>query len=112
MARGIEGGEVASHTAADQRHGAAGGLLFDDAELAGNGEMLEISGGQIGDFDLGAGGPQTGGEESGFAGSGGRGEAMKVEDGDHFLTGAGGGGGVSSSVNLISASALNSLNGS
>ena len=37
---------------------------------------------------------------------------MKVEDAVHFLTVGGGGGGVSSSVNLISASALNILKGS
>ncbi len=112
MAGGIKRGEIASHTAADQRYGAAGGLLFDHAKLAGNGEVLEIAGGEVGDCDLRAGGSQTGGEESGFAGGRGGGEAVQVEDGNHFLMEAAGGGGESSSVNLISASALKSLNGS
>src|SRR6476661_4761750 len=107
MACGIKRSEVASHTAADEGHGAAGGLVFDHCKLTGNGEVFEIAGGEIGDYDLGAGGAQTGGEKSGFVGGGGGGEAVKVENGSHFLTGAAGGG-VSSSVNLISASALNS----
>ena len=90
MACGIERGEIATHTAADQGHGAAGGLPFDHSKLAGDGEVFEIAGGEVGDFDVGAGGPQTRGEEAGFAGGGRRGEAVKVEDGNHFLTGAAG----------------------
>ena len=81
-------------------------------KLAGDGEVLEIAGGEIGDFDLGAGGAQARGEEAGFAGGGGGGEAVKVEDAVHFLTGAAAGAAFRSSVNLISASALNILNGS
>ena len=74
--------------------------------------MVEIAGGEIGDIDVGAGGAKAFGEEAGFVGRRGRGEAVKVEDTFHFLVGTGGGGGVSSSVNLISASALNILKGS
>ena len=89
-----------------------GGRLFDEAQLTRDGEVLEIAGGQIGDLHLGAGGAQAFGEEAGFIGRRRRGEAVKVEDAIHFFVGAGGGGGVSSSVNLISASALNILKGS
>ena len=93
--------------------GSPRGRLLDHAQLAGDGEVLEIAGGEIGDLHVGAGGAQAFGEESGFAGRRGRGEAVKVEDAVHFLMGGGGGGGgVSNSVNLISASALNILKGS
>ena len=68
--------------------GLAGGRLLDHTQLAGDGEVLEIAGGEIGDLDLGAGGAQAFGEESGFAGGRGGGEAVKVEDAIHFLTGA------------------------
>src|ERR1035437_131919 len=111
MAGGVEGGEVAPQAASHQRHRVAGGREFDHAQLPADGEVLEIAVREIGDVDDRARGAQAFGEESGFAGRRGRGESVKVEDAVHFLVEAGGGGGVSSSVNLISASALNILNG-
>ena len=90
----------------------AGGGTLDHAQLGAEREVGEIAIGEIGDIDPGAGRAEAVGEEPGLVGPRGRGEAVKVQDAVHFLVGAGGGGGVSSSVNLISASALNSLNGS
>ena len=67
---GIERGEIATHAAADQGDRLACGSLLDHAQLAGDGEVLEIAGCQIGDIHLRARGAQACGEESGFAGAG------------------------------------------
>src|SRR5674476_259336 len=68
MAGGVDGGEVAPHAAAHERHRLAGGRGFDHAQLPADGEVLEIAGREIGDVDEGARGAQAFGEESGFAG--------------------------------------------
>src|ERR1035437_5367406 len=68
MPGGVERGEVASQAAADERHRVAGGGAFDHAQLAADGEVLEIAGREIGDVDQGTRGAQACGEELGFAG--------------------------------------------
>jgi len=48
VARGIERREISAHAGADQRDRIPGGGAFHDRELAGDGEMLEIAGREVG----------------------------------------------------------------
>ena len=74
--------------------------------------MLEIAGGQVGDGQPRSCVLQPLAEVAGLGRRWFGSKAVEAEDRSHFC-GAGGGGGVSgTSVNLISASALNSLKGS
>jgi hypothetical protein len=103
-----EGRQVAAHAGSDQADRAAGQKASGHRELAGDGQVLEIAGGEIGDLHQGAPVRQVAVEVTGLAGERAGGESVEVEDGFHFLAAGCG----SSSVNLISASALNSLKGS
>jgi hypothetical protein len=79
MTGGVERGEVTAQARADQSHRIAGGQGFDDFELAGDGEVFEISAGEVGDLKLRDSGPKKGGFLRGWAG----GKAMQVNDARH-----------------------------
>ena len=66
MPYGIKRGKISTQTAAHQGDRLACGSLLDHTQLAGDGEVLEIAGCQIGDLHLRARGAQLCGEESGF----------------------------------------------
>src|SRR5579883_2356445 len=105
----IERGEIAAHARSDQGNRACAGRVLDHPQLTRDGEMLEISGREIGHVYGSAGVLEDAAEVARLAGGWSGGESVQVNDTDHFFTSEGESG---ISVNLISASVLNSLNGS
>ena len=66
VARGIERGEISAQAGTDQRDGTGGRGAFDDGELGGDGEVLEIAGGQVWNGDPRSGVFQALAEVAGF----------------------------------------------
>ena len=93
MAGGVERRDVPAHARPHQYAGFPGGGARDFLELPGDGEVLEIAGREVRDFDLVAGGAEAFGEKARLGRAGAGSEAVQVDD---FF-----------SQNLISASALN-----
>lgn len=78
--RGVERSQVPAQTGAQKKYRFAAGVLFDDPELAGDGEIFEIALGQIGDLDLKSKFLEFAGEKRGFARRGTGGKPMEIED--------------------------------
>jgi hypothetical protein len=63
---GIQGSEVSAQAGTDEGHRIAADGAVDDGELAGDGDVLEVTVGEVGNVDGNAGTLQKGTEVPGF----------------------------------------------
>ena len=80
MARGVESGQVAAEARTDYDDALAPAQAFDESELFGEGEALEIAFGEIGNFDGEAEGGEFFREEARLPGGGTGGKTMQIKD--------------------------------